>query len=94
MTLREAEQLDRDNNNDLWKKAIEKETKSVRIAFQLLKQNEKPLVGSKVKRDHWIFAIEFNLSRKARLVVGGHMNEEVTAYTAFSSIVSRESVRL
>ena len=47
MSLTEANQLDRENSNDLWKKAIEKETKGVRVSFQLLKENEKPPVGSK-----------------------------------------------
>ena len=94
MSLTEANQLDRENSNDLWKKAIEKETKGVRVAFQLLKENEKPPVGSKAIKYHWIFTIKFDLSRKARLVAGGHMNKEVPAHTTFSSVVSRESVRL
>ena len=43
----EAEKLDKENNNTLWKEAIEKELNGVRVAFQLLKDNEKPPVGSK-----------------------------------------------
>ena len=94
LTLTEAEQLDKDNGNDLWKKAIEKETKGIRIAFQLLKENEKIPVGSKAIIYHWIFIIKFDISRKARLVVGWHMNKEVSVHTTFLSIVSQESVRL
>ena len=63
MTLTEVEHLDRENGNDLWRKAIEKETKGVRVAFQLLKENEKPPVGAKAIKYHWIFTIKFNLSR-------------------------------
>ena len=82
-TLSEAEQLDRDNNNDLWKRAIEKEAKGVRISFQLLNENEKPIIGSKVIRYHWLFTIKFDLSRNSRLVAGGHMNTEVPEDTTF-----------
>ena len=52
MTLTEAEHLNRENGNNLWKKSIEKEIKGVRVAFQLLKENEKPLVGSKAIKYH------------------------------------------
>jgi len=90
----EAEKLDKENNNSLWKEAIEKELNGVRVAFQLLKDNEKPPVGSKHIQYHWIFTIKFDLTRKARLVAGGHLNKEVPAHTTFSSVVSRESVRL
>ena len=101
MTLTEAEHLDRENGNDLWEKATEKETKGVRVAFQLLKENEKPPVGSKAITYHWIFTIKFDLSRKARLVAGGHTNKEVPAHmvnrgpiiSLSSILISRQGVR-
>ena len=94
MSITEAKKLDHENGNDLWNRAIVKETNAVRVAFQLLNEGDKPPIGSKSIQYHWIFTIKFDLSRKARLVAGGHMNKDVPTHTTFSSVVSRESVRL
>ena len=82
-TVIEAINLDQINGNDLWKKAIEKEIGNVKIAFQLMEEGEKLPVGSKEIPYHIIFDVKLNLTRKARLVAGGHRNKSVPAYTTF-----------
>ena len=90
----EARALDRINGNELWEKAIKKELKNVLVAFKLLQDDDALPVGSKEIPYHIIFDVKFDLTRKARLVAGGHRNKEVPAHLTYSSVASRESVRL
>ena len=60
----------------------------------LLENDEKPLVGSKLINYHIIFDVNMDLTRKARLVAGGHLNKEVPRHIMYLSVVSKESVRL
>lgn len=93
-TIEEAIQLDEENGNDLWQKAINKELDKVRVAFQLLGEGENIPVGSKKINYHFIFEVKMDLTRKARLVAGGHLNKNIPRHTTYSSVVSRESVRM
>lgn len=93
-TIEEAEQFDKENNNDLWKKAIDKELKNVIVAFKLLEEDERPPVGSKEIPYHFVFDVKYDLTRKARCVAGGHKHKDVPAYASYSSVVSRDSVRI
>ena len=90
----EARRLDEENKNDFWQKAVEKELKNVQIAFKLLEEGESPPVGSKHIPYHIIYDVKFDLTRKARLVAGGHRNTEVMPHATYSSVASRDSVRL
>ena len=94
MSLEEAKQLDIENGNDFWERAVKKEIDKVRVAFMLLENDEKPLIGSKLINYHIIFDVKMDLTRKARLVAGGHLNKEVPRHITYSSVVSKESVRL
>ena len=93
-TVEEAYRLDKQNGNDLWRKAIEKELKGVRVAFRLLKLGEKLPVTSKLIPHHIVFDVKFDLTWKARLVAGGHRNKDVPVHEVFSTVASRESVRI
>ena len=93
-SVAEAYEIDRENGNEHWANAIKKELKNVLVAFHLLEEGEATPVGSKLIPYHIIFDIKFDLTRKARLVAGGHRNKDVPAYATYSSVVSRESVRL
>ena len=93
-TYEEALQLDKENGNDFWQKSIAKEIKNVKIAFKMLNEGEKPPPGSKKIPYHLIFDVKFDLTRKSRLVAGGHRNKEVPAHATYSSVASRDSVRL
>ena len=86
--------LDRENGNDLWQRATEKEIGKVRVAFTLLTGDEKPPIGSKEINYHIIWDCKMDLTRKARLVAGGHLNKLVPKHITYSSVVSRESVRI
>ena len=93
-TYEEAMRLDKENGNDFWKDAVAKELKNVQVAFKLLDDDEKPPVGSKLIPYHIIYDVKFDLTRKARLVAGGHRNKDVPSHVTFSSVASRDSVRL
>lgn len=90
----EAVRLDRENGNDYWLKAINKEINVVRIAFDVIADGDPPPVGSKQISYHCVFDVKMDLTRKARVVAGGHMANDVPSYLSYSSVVSRETVRL
>ena len=90
----EALSLDKENGNSLWHDAIQKELRNVLVAFQLLEEGEHLPVGSKEIPYHIIFDVKLDLTRKARLVAGGHRNRDVPKYTTFSTVASRDSVRI
>ena len=93
-SVKEALRLDHENGNDLWSKAIDKELKNVLVAFKLLQEDENVPVGSKLIPYHIIFDVKFDLTRKARLVAEGHRNKNIPAHATYSSVASRDSVRL
>ena len=73
-----------------------KEMKNVRPAFEIFEGTKDDLpVGYQQIKCHVIWDVKLgeNFRRKARLVAGGHMTETPTTLT-YSSVVSRESVRL
>lgn len=100
-TVEEAYRLDQETGTDYWTKAINKEMSKVRVAFEksLIPVDEmrtgKARPGYQEIKCHWVFDIKMDehFTRKARLVAGGHKTEEPTALT-YSSVVSRESVRI
>ena len=51
-------------------------------------------MGSKLIPYHIIYDDKFDLTRKARLVAGGHRNKKVPPHTTFSTVASRDSVRI
>jgi Reverse transcriptase (RNA-dependent DNA polymerase) len=99
-TVKKALAIDHESGNDLWRKAIEKEMTNVRPAFEIWDgtveqaRSNKRLVGYQFINCHMIFDVKMDdLVRKARFVAGGHMTEAPTSIT-YSSVVSRESVRI
>jgi Reverse transcriptase (RNA-dependent DNA polymerase) len=99
-TVREALEIDKEANNTLWLDAIRKEMANVRVAFEEwqdgtyaeIKARDK-LVGYQEIKCHMIFDIKMDFTRKARFVAGGHTTDPPTSLT-YSSVVSRESVRI
>ena len=90
---KEALQFDRDNGNTFWSDAIQKEMVNSKIAFEILAKGEKPPPGYKKIRCHLNFEVKIDLRRKARYVAGGHLTDPPT-YMTYSTVVSRESVRI
>jgi hypothetical protein len=64
------------------------------MVFKLLEDNEPVPVGSKLIDYHIVFDIKIDLTRKARLVASGHRNRNVPSHLTFSSVASRDSVRI
>lgn len=41
-----------------------------------------------------IYDVNMDLTRKAKLVAGGHLNDEMSAYMSYQFVVKRDSVRI
>lgn len=88
--------LDKKNGNALWWDAILKEMANVRIAFDVFDGEKKDLPpGFQQIACHMIFDVKLgeNFRRKARYVAGGHVTDPPASIT-YSSVVTRESVRI
>ena len=99
-SVEEAYAIDAENRNNLWRDAIEKEMARVRIAFtpwedgDTVEDARRRLVGYQQIECHMVFDIKMvGLVRKARFVAGGHKTTTPSSIT-YSSVVSRESVRI
>jgi hypothetical protein len=95
-SVEEARRLDRENGNTLWWDAICQEMKNVRIAFEEYYGDTAELPpGYQRINCHMIFDVKMgeNFRRKARMVAGGHVTETPSTLT-YSSVVSRDSVRI
>jgi hypothetical protein len=90
----ECVRLDKENDNTLWKDAVRKEMKNVRIAFKILNGEESAPPTYQEILCHMIFDVKMeDFSRKARFVAGGHTTDTSHEMT-YASVVSRESVRI
>ena len=95
-SVEEAKRFDQENGNTLWWDAICKEMKNVRIAFDEFEGNINELPPGYQKIScHMIFDVKMgeNFRRKARMVAGGHTTSTPSSIT-YSSVVSRDSVRI
>ena len=92
-TVKEALELDRQNGNSHWQDAIKKEYDAVNVAFKLLKDGQKVPPTYQEITCHLIFEVKFDLRRKACYVAGGHLTS-TPEHMTYSSVVSRESVRI
>ena len=108
-TVEEAHEIDNENCNTLWADAIDKEMKTVQIAFKpyihpkdglvspkrVRQDRQKYLLGYTEIKCHLVFDIKLdgNFTRKARFVADGSQVDLPKSMT-YSSVVSRESVRI
>ena len=93
-TVERALQIDKENGNNLWRDAIAKEMKNVRVAFKIMEDGKDPPPGYNFMNCHMVFVIKLDgFKRKARLVAGGHVLDPPAVLT-YSSVVSRDSVRI
>ena len=72
MSVENAYEIDTRNNNDLWRKAIDKEMTNVSVAFQVLEEGEKAPPGWSKASGHIVFDVKMGFTRKARWVLDGH----------------------
>ena len=96
----EALRIDEQTGTSLWKNAIDKELRVVKIAWEAREDLDldevragRQLVGYTEIKCHMVFDVKMDLTRKARLVAGGHMTEAPASLT-YSSVVSRDSIRI
>jgi len=94
-SVKEALEIDEENGNHLWYEALKKEMKNVRPAFEIFEGDVQKLVGYQKIKCHIVWDVKLgeNFRRKARLVAGGHTTDVPSSIT-YSSVVSRESVRI
>ena len=108
-SVREALDIDERNGNDFWATAIDKEMKTVNVAYEkyehptlgevspedIHRNPQKYLIGYKEITCHLIFDIKLdgNFTCKARFVADGSKTEAPKSLT-YSSVVSRDSVRI
>lgn len=96
---REVLQIDKETGTNFWEKAIEKELRKVKVAWETrddltVKEacNGKTLIGYTEIKCHMIFDVKMDFTQKARFVAGGHMTERQNSAITYSSVVSRDSV--
>lgn len=100
-SVEQAYRIDEETGTDFWRKAIDKELSKVKVAFEkshlspedMRRGQSRP--GYQEIKCHWVFDVKMdgNFTRKARLVAGGHTTETPTSMT-YSSVVSRDSIRI
>ena len=92
-TIEEAKRLDAETGTNYWLKAKVKEMKNNMVAFEFRDDDIVP-VGHEEIGAHMIFDVKISLERKARLVANGHQVDELPREMTYSSVPSRDSVRL
>ena len=93
-STRHALQIDKDDNNDSWKKAMNTEVNQLLDyeTFRILEDDESLPLECKFIPYHCIYDVKFDGRKKCRLVAGGHMTDP-TSEEVFSGVVSMETVR-
>lgn len=101
-SVTDALAIDKETGTDYWEKAIQKEMKKAKVAW-FVNHDDAPedarkgkvpgLIGFQEIRCHMIFDVKMDLTRKARFVANGN-ETTAPASTIYSSVVSRDSVRL
>jgi hypothetical protein len=92
-TVDEALEIDRRTDTTFWYDAIQKEMRNNAIAFEFLQPGDSIPIGYTKISLHMVFDIKIDFTRKARLVAGGHLTQ-VPSNLTYSSVVSRESIRI
>ena len=92
-SVEEALRSDEETGTDFWRMAIEKEMKNVMPAFEF-HDDDKMHVGHEKIQCHMIFVVKIgDLTRKGRFCANGNETDPPKEST-FSTVVSRDSVRL
>ena len=92
-SIEHANELDRKNNNTMWRDALNKEMTNVGVAFEILSEGKKAPPGWRGVTGHLIWDLKMDFTRKARWVLDGHKAPSPVGST-YAGVVSRESVRI
>lgn len=109
-TVAEAYAIDVNNQNHLWRDAIEKEMRNVRIAFKIgsdgtaagtlngFRLNEKgeviPPPGHQFMKCHLIFDVKLDGFKRKARLVAGGHMTDAPPVMTYASVVSRDTVRI
>ena len=102
-SIQEALAIDKETGTTFWWNAIKREVDKIMIAFEIDEtitpedirsgRAKDKYLGFQEIRCHWIFDVKMDLTRRARFVAGGHTTDTPASLT-YSSVVSRDSVRI
>lgn len=92
-SVREAYDLDVKNGDTKWRDSIAKEMKNVRIAFEILEDDDEMDPGRTFVECYMVFVCKMDFTRKARFVANGSKTPDLVAST-YAGVVSRETVRI
>ena len=99
-SVEEALRIDEETGTDFWRKAIDKELRKAKVAWEAREDLDKEevragrqLIGYTEIKCHMAFDVKMDFTRKARFCAGGHMTEAPLSIT-YSSVASRDSVRI
>ena len=101
-SVEEALAIDEETGTNFWRNAMGKEMGKVKVAWkpreditpeQARAGKVADMIGFQEIKCHVIFDVKMDFTRKARFVAGGHLTEAPGSIT-YSSVVSRDSIRL
>ena len=99
-SVEEALKIDEVTGTTYGRDAIDKELRVVKVAWEARDDLDlgevragRQLIGHTEISCHMVFDVKMDLTRKARLVAGGHMTDAPNSLT-YSSVVSRDSIRV
>jgi hypothetical protein len=94
-TVKEALVLDKNNGNNKWAEAIQKEMQGLHDhqTFRFLAPGEAAPKEYQFAPLHMVFDVTTDLRHKARLVIGGHVVDS-SEHSGYSSVVKMTSIRL
>ena len=72
-------ELDKQNGNNYWMEAIQKEMNAVRVAFEIEGKGDKPPPGYKFVDMMLIMDVKIDFTRRVRLVSRGDQTEPPTS---------------
>ena len=87
-SIKHALEIDRINQNNFWRDALELEMMNVGIAFDILEEDDVVLPGWSKVTGHIIFDCKMDMTRKARWVLDGHKTPE-PLHSKYTGVVSR-----
>ena len=79
-----AHVIDKENGDDFWMNAIEKEIHDMRIAFEIIEHDTGLPMEWKSMTGHLAFDIKMDFTRKARWALHGHATEDPIGSTCES----------
>ena len=92
-SLEECKEFDKENGNTYWMDAWQKEIKTVKVAFEVLKSKKQIPKEFTEAKGFMIFDIKMDFTRKARQVKSGHLTQS-TGELSYAGVVARDSVQI